>query len=47
MSQAGDLYLLDIMDVLPEDTGDYSIVASNPAGETKSIAAVFVEGEMR
>ncbi|XP_030829655.1 twitchin isoform X2 [Strongylocentrotus purpuratus] len=46
MSQAGDLYLLDILDVLPEDTGDYSIVASNPAGETKSIAAVFVEDSL-
>ncbi|XP_041468950.1 twitchin-like isoform X3 [Lytechinus variegatus] len=43
MSQAGELYLLELLDVLPEDTGDYSVVASNAAGETKSVSAVFVE----
>ncbi|XP_071479592.1 twitchin-like [Diadema antillarum] len=46
MSQAGDLYLLEILEVLPEDTGDYSVVASNETGEAKSICEIFVEDTM-
>lgn len=39
----GDTYTLKIVDAKEDDSGEYTFVFTNPAGETKTSAKVIVE----
>ncbi|XP_028847169.1 titin-like [Denticeps clupeoides] len=43
--QEGDLYSLLIAEAFPEDSGTYSVIASNSSGRATSTAELLVQGE--
>lgn len=43
--QDGDLYSLLIAEAFPEDSGTYSVTASNSSGRATSTAELLVQGE--
>lgn len=45
MSHGGDRYQLEISTVLPSHEGEYSCVASNPAGTVTCSATLNLDGE--
>lgn len=44
ISQEGDLYSLLIVEVYPEDSGTYSVNATNSVGRATSTAELLVQG---
>ncbi|XP_054706310.1 muscle M-line assembly protein unc-89-like isoform X2 [Uloborus diversus] len=45
VSSSGNIHTLLISEVFPEDSGSYTVVASNVAGEARSLADLVVEEE--
>lgn len=45
--QEGDLYSLLIAEAFPEDSGTYSVNASNSSGRATSTAELLVQGEIK
>lgn len=43
--QEGDLYSLLIAEAFPEDSGTYSVTATNSSGRATSTAELLVQGE--